>query len=51
MKMLKYTVLSEHKECSGKKGIFLMAFMAGISRKLLKYLLRATERISYDVTH
>jgi len=50
MKMLKYAVLSEHKECS-EKGIFLMAFMAGISRKLLKYLLRATERISYDVTH
>jgi len=31
-----YVLLSEHKERSGKKGISLMVFMAGISRKLLK---------------
>jgi len=31
MKMVKYVLLSEHKECSGKKGMFLMVFMAGIS--------------------
>jgi len=29
----KYALLSEHKECSGMEGIFLMVFMAGISRK------------------
>ena len=26
----KYALLSEHKEWSGKKGIFLMVFIAGI---------------------
>jgi len=34
--MVKYALLSEHKEHSGKKGLFSMVFMAGISRKLLK---------------
>jgi len=33
---VRYALLSEHKEFSGKKGIFLMVVMAGISRKLLK---------------
>ena len=51
MKMFKYVLLSEHKESSRKKDLFFMVFMAGISRKLLKILLRVTELISYDVTH
>ncbi|MDR3586306.1 MAG: hypothetical protein P4L59_13450 [Desulfosporosinus sp.] len=50
MRKLEYALLSEHKERSGKKGIFVMAFYGRYFKKVVEILIRVAERISYDLT-